>query len=200
MTLSLHSSTIADALFTNTQQQVLGLLYGRPEQSFYLNEIVRLAGMGKGTVKRELDKLTSAGLLQLSKQGNQRHYQANTHNPIFSELNRLVQKTMGLSDPLKTALMPLASQLEIAFIYGSMAKGTAHAASDIDLMLVGEGITYSEVMECLLPAEQILGRKINPTIYSLKEFTQKQTTQQSFITRVWQQEKLWLFGEDNNSE
>lgn len=188
-------SAIGDALFTKTQQRVLGLLYGRPEQTFYLNEIVRLAAVGKGSVSRELEKLCAAGLLTVSRQGNQNHYQANANNPIFNELKAITQKTFGVVDIIKAALVPLLPQLSRAFIYGSVAQGTEHAGSDIDLMLVGDDISYSEVMDLLAPAEKQLGRTINPTLYTVAEFTDRKTNHQPFIQRVMEQPKLWLVGD-----
>jgi len=190
----MSSSAIGDALFTKTQQRVLGLLYGKPEQSYYLNEIVRLAAVGKGSVNRELDKLCAAGLLTVSRQGNQNHYQANANNPIFNELKAITQKTFGVVDIIKAALAPLLPQLNCAFIYGSVAQGTEHAGSDIDLMLVGD-MSYSEVMELLAPAEKQLCRTINPTLYTVAEFTDRKNSHQPFITRVIEQPKLWLMGE-----
>ena len=185
-------STIGDALFTKTQQRVLGLLYGKPEQSFYLNEIVRLADMGKGAVSRELAKLAKAGLLTVMRQGNQSHYQANAENPIFDELKGIIQKTFGVVDVLKSALATLLPDLELAFIYGSLAKGSEHASSDIDLMLVGDDLSYGEVMALLDSAEQELGRTINPTLYNSQDFATRIDARQSFITRVMEQPKLWL--------
>lgn len=188
-------SAIGDALFTKTQQRVLSLLYGRPEQTFYLNEIVRLAHVGKGSVSRELEKLCAAGLLTVSRQGNQNHYQANANNPIFNELKAITQKTFGVVDIIKAALVSLLPKLSRAFIYGSVAQGTEHAGSDIDLMLVGDDISYSEVMDLLAPAEKQLGRTINPTLYTVAEFTDRKTNHQPFIQRVMEQPKLWLVGD-----
>lgn len=188
-------NAIADALFTKTQQRVLGILYGKPEQTYYLNEIVRLAAVGKGTVNRELEKLCKAGLVKVSRQGNQHHYQANPNNPIFNELKSIAQKTFGVVDIIKTTLTPLLPQLSCAFIYGSIANGTEHAGSDIDLMLVGDDISYSEVMGLLAPSEQQLGRAINPTLYTIAEFNDRKANHQPFITRVMGQPKLWLVGD-----
>lgn len=187
---------ISDALFTKTQQRVLGLLFGRPEHTYYLNEIARLAAVGKGSVSRELERLCAAGLLIVSKQGNQSHYQANPNSPIFSEVKAIVQKTFGIADIIKTALKPLLPQLTHAFIYGSIAQGTEHAGSDIDLMLVGDDISYSAVMELLMPTEKLLGRKINPTLYTIDEFENRKASNQHFIKRVMEQPKLWLKGSE----
>ena len=152
--------------------------------------------MGKGTVKRELDKLCAAGLLTISKQGNQNHYQANSNSPIFAELKAITQKTFGVVDILKTALESILADLELAFVYGSIAKGEEHAESDIDLMIVGQDVSYTQVMELLLPAEQQLGRKINPSLYSQQEFIDRLKNRQNFIVSVLDQKKMWLIGKD----
>ncbi|MGQ9425231.1 nucleotidyltransferase domain-containing protein [Gilvimarinus sp. F26214L] len=191
------NSAIGDALFTRTQQQVLGLLFSRPEQTFYLNEIVRLAGMGKGTVKRELERLRQAGLLTSERRGNQTHYQANAECPIFSELRGIVLKTFGVVDVLKQALDPILDSFDIAFVYGSVAKGQEHAGSDVDLMIVGDDVSYSDLINALLPAEERLGRTINPTVYTPAEFSKRIAEQQHFVTRVMGQGKLWIKGEDH---
>ena len=188
----MNDSAIGDALFTKTQQRVLGLLYGKPEQSFYLNELVRLAGMGKGAVSRELTKLTAAGLLTVVRQGNQSHYQANAENPIFSELKAIIQKTFGVVGVLQMALATLLPQLELAFVYGSVAKGREHAKSDIDVLLVGDDLSYEQVMTLLEYAEQQLGRTINPTLYDPQEYKTRMEAKQSFITRIMAQPKLWV--------
>ncbi len=187
-----HLTNIGDALFTKTQQRVLGLLYGRPQQSFYLNELVRLAGVGKGSVKRELEKLCAAGLLTVTRIGNQNHYQANAENPIFEELKGITQKSFGLVDIVDSALGSLLEQVDLALIYGSMAKGAEHAGSDIDLLLVSNSLSYGSVMEVLVPAEVQLGRTINPTLYTPQEFAERKHKQQHFITRLMEQKVLWI--------
>lgn len=198
--MTTQTSSAGDALFTKTQQRVLGLLYGRPEQSFYLNEIVRLAGVGKGAVNRELDSLSAAGLVTVTRQGNQNHYQANAENPIFNELKAIIQKTFGVADILKAALAPLLEKIDVAFIYGSVAKGSEHAGSDIDLMIVSDAIGYSEVMALLAAAESQLGRTINPTLYTSDEFAERKASNKAFISRVLAQPKLWLVGGDNQNQ
>lgn len=192
------STAIGDALFTKTQQQVLALLYGEPSKSFYTNQIVRWAGMGRGTVRRELDKLSTAGLLLVSRKGNQLHYQANPDSPAYPELVSLVRKTFGIANVLTEALKPIKSSINLAFVYGSMAKGTEGAASDIDLMLVGDSLSYAAVMDLLIPAEKQLARPINPSIYTSADFDNKLEQNLSFLKRVMQQEKIMVFGSIND--
>jgi len=192
------ATSIGDALFTKTQQKVLGLLYGRPQQSFYLNEIVRLSDVGKGTIKRELERMTAAGLLTSKPIGNQTHYQANPVCPVYAEIIGLVRKTFGITDVIHTALLPRSEQIDLAFIYGSIAKGTDTAESDIDLLIVSDDLAYADLMAILVEAEQELGRPINPGIYTRQQFRDKHQTGNAFITKIMQQPRLWIKGEDSD--
>ena len=185
---------LGDALFTVTQQKVLGLLYGKPDQSFYANEIARWAQVGKGSLMRELDRLNQAGILTLKRQGNQTHYQANAACPIYGELQSIVRKTFGIGEQLQAALAPLTDHLVWAFVYGSIAKGSDHSGSDIDLMLIGENLDYADVMERLLSVEERLGRSINPTIYTPTDWLAKKAAGSSFVVRVSEQDKINLIG------
>lgn len=191
-------TSLADALFTKTQQRVLTVLFGQPDRSFYSNEIVRLADVGIGSVQRELGKLSSAGVLLVSHHGNQKHFQVNKDCPIYEELASILRKTSGLADVLKNTLAPLEQQIHIAFVYGSQAKGNAKAGSDVDVMLVGEQLSYSEVMENLIEVEQTLGRSVNPTLYSPQELLHKLNENNAFLQRVMEQSKIFLKGSEDD--
>ncbi len=194
----MNSSAIGDALFTKTQQRVLGLLFGKPDESFYTNEIMRWVSMGRGTVSRELDRLVSAGLLSITKQGNQNYYQANVNSPVYEELVGIVKKTFGMADQIRDALMPLGENIELAFIYGSIARGTETNPSDIDLMLVGKDLRYGNVVEVFLPLEESLQRTINPTIFDKKDFVSRLKDGDSFVTRVMNQSKIIIKGSEDD--
>lgn len=183
---------MGDALFTKAQQKVLALLFGQPNRSFYLNEVVRYAAMGKGAISRELVKLCDANLLTMTKQGNQNHYQANAGSPIFNELKQVVLKTFGLVVFLRKGLEPLLPQLERAFVYGSTAKGNDHVGSDVDVMLVGNDLSYGEIMQMLEPVEKQLQRSVNLTLYSPAEFAHRLAAGQSFISKVMAQARIDL--------
>jgi predicted nucleotidyltransferase len=186
--------TYADALFTKTQQRVLGVLFGQPDRSFYANEIIGLAASGSGAVQRELARLEAAALVTMRRQGNQKHYQANHDAPIFAELRSIALKTFGVVDVLRAALQPLLPDIELAFVYGSLAKGNAHAGSDIDLMVVGDAMSNAALLEALSPASTQLGRAVNPTLYTPEEFAQRIMDGKSFITRVLEQPKIFVKG------
>ena len=191
------ATSIGDALFTKTQQKVLGLLFGKPDKRFYTNEIMRWAAMGRGTVSRELDRLVRAGLLSTTKQGNQNYYQANANNPVYEELVGIVKKTFGVADQIRDILIPSGENIELAFIYGSIAKGTERNTSDIDLMLVGENLSYGRVVEVLQPLEESLQRTINPTIYERKDFVARLKDGDSFVSRVIGQPKIFIKGSED---
>lgn len=191
-------TTIGDALFTKTQQKVLGLLYGKPIQSFYSNEIVRFADMGRGTVSRELERMEAAGLLLATRAGNQRHYQANPENPVYTELLAIVRKTFGIADVIHVALAPVYEKIDLAFIYGSVAKGEDTSSSDIDLLIVTDALALAELMSVLGDAEQSPGRPINPSMYTAAQIRSKLRQQNSFVTRLREQPKTWLKGSEGD--
>jgi predicted nucleotidyltransferase len=194
----MRSTSLGNVLFTKTQQKVLGLLYARPDESFYFNQIVRLSKMGKGTIKRELERMEASGLLSVERIGNQNHFSANKDCPIYPELLGIVRKTFAIADVIKAALKPLDDQIELVFIYGSIAKAEDTAKSDIDLLVVAEGLAYSELIESLFDAESSLGRPINPTIYDIDEIRKKISQDNAFVTRVMDQPKIWIKGDEND--
>lgn len=191
-------SSTANALFPKVRQRVLALLFGVPGRSFYANEVIGLAQSGTGAVQRELSALSEAGLITVRKQGNQRHYQANIDSPVFAELRGLVLKTMGLADVLHAALAPIAAQIDAAFVYGSVAKQQDTAHSDVDVLIVSSSLGYADVFGALEGAALQLGRKVNPTLYSRADVAKRIAKDAAFVTRVLQQPKIWLIGNDKN--
>jgi predicted nucleotidyltransferase len=191
-------TSLADALFAKAQQRVLGVLFGNPSRSFYANEIIALADSGTGAVQRELARLEASGLVTVTRVGRQKHYQANARAPVFEELRTLVLKTSGLAEVLRIALGPMSERIRAAFVYGSIARGEDTASSDIDLMVVGEGLTYADLFSALESASARLGRKVAPTIYAPKELTKRVRQDNAFVTRVLEQPKIWLIGDEND--
>lgn len=189
-------ASMADALFPKVRQRVLAVLFGTPDRSFYANEVIALAQSGTGAVQRELAGLSQAGLLTVSKQGNQKHYQANAAAPVFSELRGLVLKTTGLAGVLRAALAPLAAQIKQAFVFGSIAKQTDTAQSDVDLLVVSDSLGYADLFVVLEDATRTLGRTINPAIYTQAEFAARLQGDNAFVHRVMQQPKIWLMGQE----
>lgn len=191
-------ASLADALFSTVQQRVLAYLFGQPERSFFATELIRLAGGGSGAVQRELARLADSGLVTVTRVGTQKHYQANPKSPIFTELCAIAQKTVGLAEPLREALAPLARRITAAFVYGSVAKKQDTAKSDFDLMVVSDSLSYADLFTVLEEVTQRLGRTVNPTVYSRKELDKRVRSDNAFIKRVLAQPKLWVIGEEHD--
>jgi len=191
-------SGLADALFSRTRQRVLALLFGQPSRSFYATELIGLARSGSGAVQRELTNLVQSGLVTVQAVGNRNHYQANAGSPIFAELCGIVQKTVGLAQPLREALAPVAQKIVASFVYGSVAKRTDTASSDIDLMLISDDVGYAEIFTALESASSELGRTVNPTILTRDEFAERVEAGESFLTRVLAQPKVWIIGGESD--
>ena len=187
--------SLANALFPKVRQRVLSVLFSTPDRSFYANEVISLAQSGTGAVQRELANLAQAGLITVTKLGNQKHFQANAQSPLYAELRSLVLKTVGLADVLCQALAPMAAGIRSAFVYGSMASQQDTAKSDVDVLLVSQTLSYADVFAALESASQQLKRNINPTLYTPDEFAQRLDQDQAFITRVMNQPKIWLIGQ-----
>lgn len=188
--------SLADALFTKTQQRVLRVLFARPQRSFYASELIREAKAGSGAAQRELARLERSGLVTTTRLGKQKHYQANPRSPLFSEVQAIVLKTVGLAEPLRAALNPFRDVIRTAFVYGSIAKESDRSNSDIDLMVISDSLTYAELFAALEPVSRKLGRQVNPTVYSSAEFEKRVRNQNAFVKRVLEQQRIWLLGED----
>ncbi len=190
----METISLSNALFSKVQQRVLALIFGHPERSFYASEIVRNVRSGTGAVERELTRLKSSGLVSVERIGNQKHYRANPDSPIFAELTSLVLKTVALAEPLKESLGPFSDKIDTAFIYGSVAKGTDTARSDIDLMVIGNDLDYAGLYSALQAAETKLARRVNPTFLSPADWKRKSAEKGSFISKINAQPKIFVSG------
>ena len=189
---------LSSALFSNVQQRVLALIFGHPERSFYTSEIIRNVRSGTGAVERELSRLQRSGLVSVERIGNQKHYRANRQSPIFEELHSLILKTAGLTEPLKELLEAHADKIKAAFVYGSVAKGDDTATSDVDLMVIGQDLSYPDLYASLQKAESVLRRQVNPNFLSPDEWRRKLAQKNSFIVKISQQPKIFIFGSEND--
>ncbi|MEY4266622.1 MAG: hypothetical protein RIS90_1157 [Pseudomonadota bacterium] len=186
--------TIGSALFSDSQSRLYVWLFGHPERAYHLNELRRLTGLGSASLQRELNRLADAGLVDTQAVGNLRRFQANPKSPVYAELLALTRKTLGTVPVLRDALQHLKPDLQLAWVYGSVARQTDTASSDIDVMLVGKNLLLSQVLAALEPAEAQLGRKINPSCYSPQEFERRRAEPDSFVNRVLSQPTLPLIG------
>jgi predicted nucleotidyltransferase len=196
MGMTLADDRVSRLLFGTVRREILALLLGRPDEKFYTREILRAAGGGSGAVQRELRQLTEAGLVERTTRGRQVYYSANRGAPIFNELQSILQKTAGIGDMLRGALVPvLGEKIDLAFVYGSVAAGKDSARSDIDLMVVGDA-ELAEVVPLIRSAEARLGREVNPSVYRRRDFREKMKSGAPFLKRVLSGAKLFVIGDE----
>ena len=193
-----RATAMADVLFSPVQQRVLGLLFGQPERRFQSAELIRLASSGTGSTHRLLTRLAQVGLVTAHAVGNQKYYQANRDAPVFAELAGLVRKTIGLVAPIEAALAGLKGEITAAFVYGSIAKGSDHANSDIDLMVLADTLDYPRLFAALQPVEAALARKLSPSLMTPTEWRRKRAQDDSFAARIAAQPKLFVIGSDDD--
>jgi predicted nucleotidyltransferase len=176
--------SLANALFAPAQSKIIEWIFGMPARAFHVNELMRLTGLGSASVQREIGRLFDASLVTDERIGNVRRVQANPSSPVFAELTSLVQKTLGVVPAIAEALLPFGDRIEFAAVYGSVAKRSEHAGSDVDVMIVSDALSFAEVMAALAAAQVRLSRVINPTIYTSAEFATRRAQPDSFVNRV----------------
>lgn len=187
-------TTLAELLFPNQyRRNVLALLLMQPDQKVHMRELARQTHAAPGTLKKELDALCHVGLLTSERVGNQVQFQANQGHPVFAELQALIRKTTGLADVLRQALQPLGEQVALAFVFGSMASGSAHAGSDVDLLVVGSA-SFAQVVEATYAAQTQLGREINPKVMTPAEWARQHAEGHPFVQELLAKPRILLTG------
>ena len=186
--------SLAASLFSPAQAKVLTWLFGQPERWYHVNELLRLTGLGSASLQRELKRLSAAGLLENEKVGNLRRIRATPQSTIYPEFVSVVQRALGAEPLLRDALAPFAARIALALIYGSIAKRTDHANSDIDVMVVTDELGTGDLLPAILQLEQRLGRKISPTLYTTADFARRRADPSSFVSKVISQPTLLLIG------
>ena len=190
-----YEKKLSAYLFNKTRRSLLALFFGRPDESFYVNQILQQLGSGSGAVQRELKLMTEAGVIVRERRGNLVYYQANSISPIFDELKNIVRKTFGVADVIRESLVPIASNIRVAFVFGSVARSADGKASDIDVMVIGE-VSFADVSSAISQSEKQIQREINPIVYPPAEFKRKVREREHFIDTVLEGEKIFLIGDE----
>lgn len=178
------------------RQDLLTLFFTNPSQRYYLRELQRMLSYSAGSIRRELLRFQKDDLFNTQKVANLLYYSINTRHPLYKELKSIVSKTVGVEGSLKKALSSF-KKIKIAFIYGSFAAKHEKAASDIDLMIIGNPDT-SHLNEKISELEKRLSREINHTIYSFKEYRAKKKAKSGFILDLLKNPKIMLIGKEND--
>lgn len=186
-----------DKLFgSKLRAKVLGWLFLHPDERYFVRQLKGLLDEDSTNISRELARLEKMGILTCQTEGRQKYYQVNSQCPVFSELEGLIRKTTGLTDILRDAFKPLSKKIKIAFIYGSMAKGSIKSQSDVDVMVIGSS-TFGQVVDAIGDAQKQLGREVNPTVYPVKEWKEKLAEKHHFVTSVSKSTKIFIIGTED---
>ena len=195
----MENNLLAQVLFPQQyRRRVFAVLMSSPGRWVHLRELTRLVGAASsGSMKKELDLLVQAALLKTQKIGNQTQFSVNTDHPVFPELSGLVRKTIGLVDVLKVALEPVASELEVAFVFGSVARSEETTWSDVDVLLIGH-LGFGRAVDALYAAQLELGREVNPKVLSRDEWENRKLAGNSFVRDLLGKPKLFIIGGEND--
>ncbi len=191
----MHQSP-ARLLFPRYRRCILALLLLRPEDLLRGREIARRTGLPHGTLTRELKQLAEVGFLKSEKRGNQALYSANRTSPIFTELASILRKTSGLADLIAVALAPFSDRIDVACIFGSVARAAEHACSDVDLLILGS-VDCGLIIDALYPVQKQLSREINPKVFTILKWKAKLKTKNAFAINILIKQKIFLLGNEN---
>jgi len=183
-------------LTSRVRVKLLTLFVTHPAEAFYIRQISRITGETYNNVRLELKNLSELGLIQEETRANATYYKANGEHFLFPELKLLILKTEAIGDRLRKALSTLGD-IRVAFIYGSTAKGTELASSDIDLMVIGE-VDLDTLHRTIDNIEEELGRTVNYTVFGGEEWQKRMKQRNSFAMDVLTHEKVFLIGDEND--
>ena len=191
-------NALAKVLSSQVRAAIFELLFGLRDLPAHMREIERLSGFAIGTIQQDLKKLESRDLVTRRKDGNRVYYEANKNHPLYPEIRNLVLKTVGLADVLKKALEK-SPDIRVAFVYGSVAKGEEKAASDVDLMVIGD-LGLRKLTATLSGTSERIGREVNPHVLLPSEFCRKKKEGDHFLTSVLREPKIFIIGSENELE
>jgi predicted nucleotidyltransferase len=190
-------STLSGILSSRVRAEIFRLLFGLNEKELHMREMERQAALSLGTIRQDLQKLVKLDLVKARRDGNRLYYRANTDHPLFPEIRNLVLKTAGLVEVIKSALD--REGIEVAFIFGSLARSKERAASDVDLMVIGT-IGLRSLSSRLAGVSEQIGREINPHALSIEEFRRRKQNGNHFLSNVLESPKLFIIGSENDLE
>ncbi len=191
----MRKSTLASAIFRPTVPEVLAATALHPEREWFMADLAEHLGVRASSLQRSLASLVDAGVLRRRRDGNRVYYRADPDCPILDELAAILVKTIGIAEPIRTALTPLAGKIIAAFVHGSIAAGGERSESDVDVMIVGDAAGVA-IAKALRPVREKLGREINVNRYTASEFSAKRAAQDSFLSVVMAKPKLYVLGSD----
>jgi uncharacterized protein len=195
----MRTNGMLDALFPAVRAGVLSATLVQPDRWWFMTELAQHLGVTPSSLQRELESLVASGFLLRRQDGRRVYFKAHTGSPVFPELRGLVEKTVGIIPELRAAMKKFGRRIELAFLYGSFARGEEHAGSDIDLMVVGT-LRQIDLLPVLRTLESRLHREVNVTLFSAEEFRGKLASADHFLSYVLEAKTIPLKGSLNELE
>ena len=189
---------LSEILSSNIRADIFRLLFGVTDSELHMREIERRSGYAIGTIQSELKKLLRLDLVIRRKDGNRTYYKANKNHPLFLDIQRLVLKTVGLFDIFQNELKT-SREILIAFVFGSIARQREMSESDVDLFVIGD-LGLRKLVGLLSGVSDKIGREINPHVITVKELKKRLAQKDHFITRVLEEPKIFIIGNENELE
>ena len=188
-----------DALFPTVRAGLLTATLLQSEHWWFMTELARHLEVPPSSLQRELESLVSSGFLLRRQDGRRTYFKANPQSPLFPELRGLIEKTAGIVPAFKFALQKIGARIELALLYGSIARGEEHAGSDIDLMVVGT-LQQIDLLPVLRKLESRFGREVNVTLFTPEELHQRLASDDHFLRSVLKEKIILLKGSLNELE
>jgi predicted nucleotidyltransferase len=189
-------NTLLDVLMPPTRQGILAATLLQPGKWWYLSELADHIGTRVSSLQREIEALAQAGILDRRIDGRRTYVKANENSPIFLELRGLMEKTTGIIPMLAEEINRFKNKIRWAFVYGSVARGEETAASDVDVMLIGD-VSTMDIVPAFRRVEKVIGRPINETIFSERDFRDSLKKKNHFLRTVLRSDKIMLKGSED---
>lgn len=189
---------LSEILSSKIRAEIFHLLFGIADSELHMREIARRSGHAIGTIQTEFKKLLRLDLVKKRRDGNRLYYRANKDHPLYPDIHSLVIKTIGLTDIFRKVFEG-QPDIQIAFIFGSIAGNSEKASSDVDLMVIGN-LSLRQISKMLSGISNQIGREINPHVLSPEEFNKRKSNNDHFIINVIKAPKILIIGNKDDFE
>ena len=190
-------SSISALFSSDVLVKILAIFLMNPDQEYYQAEIHTRVGGALRNVQKMLLKLEKPGLITQFKRGKMAYYRVNREHPAFQDLKHLFLKTISIGDVIRDGLQEVADKVELAFIFGSYAKGEEASHSDIDVFILGN-LSLREIAEAMGAVTDATQREVNPVVYSREDFQKRAEAHNHFILELLSCPKIWLIGNEHD--
>jgi len=185
-------------LRSDARRRLLAYYFTNPTSRHHLRDLAERLSTDPSNLSKELRRLEREGLFRSEISGRQKYFQLNREYPLFDEVRRIVGKTIGAVGVIRGCLKKIGG-IDEAYLYGSFAKNQQDAASDVDVLVIGA--PREEILaQAVRKLERQLGREINYTVLTPKEFASRRARKDAFLENVWHNKRVSLIAPDEETK